>query len=87
MAVLHVQACSRRLEPKSATFLLVAPVLDGNLAMMTEEGHIYLSTACLHGEHEYCQAARGLFGIKQPATCKWCTAPCICHCHVIEESQ
>lgn len=43
--------------------------------------HVYLSTACLHGEHVYCQAATGRVGAKKPAECKFCTAPCICECH------
>lgn len=43
--------------------------------------HIYLSTACLHGEHAYCQSVHGAAGLKTPAVCKFCQAPCICDCH------
>lgn len=43
--------------------------------------HIYLSTACLHGEHTYCQARAGLVGTKLPAQCKFCSALCVCPCH------
>lgn len=43
--------------------------------------HIYLSTACLHGQHLYCQNKVGADGQKKPAECKWCTARCICECH------
>lgn len=43
--------------------------------------HVYLSTACLHGEHAYCQSAAGPAGTKKPAECKFCTARCICECH------
>lgn len=46
-----------------------------------EAGHRYLSTGCLHGEHGYCQAHTGQAGIKAPARCKFCAAPCICPCH------
>ena len=37
---------------------------------MTVEDHYYLSTACLHAEHEQCRRA-----------CKFCSARCHCHCH------
>lgn len=43
--------------------------------------HRYLSTACLHGEHGYCQSDTGLSGAKVPASCKWCGAACTCSCH------
>lgn len=43
--------------------------------------HIYLSTSCYHGNHGYCQTERGLFGLKTPACCKFCAAPCCCRCH------
>jgi hypothetical protein len=43
--------------------------------------HVYLSTVCLHGEHEYCRANTGAAGTKIPAVCKWCSAPCQCECH------
>ncbi|MFJ4828428.1 hypothetical protein ACIP79_00580 [Streptomyces sp. NPDC088747] len=43
--------------------------------------HEYLSTGCLHGEHDYCKATAGKAGAKQPAQCKFCGAPCICECH------
>lgn len=44
--------------------------------------HDYLSTACLHGEHGYCQgAARLAGGSKSPGCCTFCGAPCRCSCH------
>ncbi|MEU4738149.1 MULTISPECIES: hypothetical protein [Streptomyces] len=43
--------------------------------------HYYLSTGCLHDQHDYCQNTRGQAGPKQPAACKFCAAPCICTCH------
>lgn len=43
--------------------------------------HAYLSTGCLHGRHDYCQAKQGRVGPKVPATCKFCKAPCRCRCH------
>lgn len=58
--------------------------------MQTEEQpHIYLSTACLHKLHAYCQAQYGhaedtTFNYKwpkKPAECKFCDAPCVCECH------
>lgn len=50
-------------------------------------GHIYLSTACLHGEHDYCNSTSGHAGDKIPARCKWCPATCVCQCHTPEESK
>jgi len=44
----------------------------------------YLSTACLHGLHEYCNSYTGAAGTKIPAQCKFCGAPCRCQhpdCH------
>jgi hypothetical protein len=43
--------------------------------------HYYLSTGCLHGDHEYCQKYTGLGGAKTPAKCKFCKASCRCRCH------
>lgn len=47
--------------------------------------HAYLSTACLHGEHGYCQSDR--CGTKVPAVCKFCSAPCGCDCHRPESGR
>lgn len=44
-------------------------------------GHDYLSTACFHGKHDYCNSMVGYQGIKRPAQCKFCDARCICTCH------
>lgn len=47
---------------------------------MTE--HVYLSTGCLHGEHNYCSGTDRADGhTKIPAQCKFCAAPCVCPCH------
>lgn len=43
--------------------------------------HVYLSTGCLHGDHDYCQSTKQ--GSKIPAECKFCAAPCVCLCHEI----
>lgn len=45
------------------------------------ESHDYLSTACLHGLHEHCNAMVGYAGAKRPAQCKFCDARCRCSCH------
>ncbi len=49
--------------------------------MSGQEEHVYLSTACLHGEHDYCNSMVGAQGVKRPAQCKFCEATCICECH------
>lgn len=43
--------------------------------------HVYLSTGCFHGHHDYCQSHTGRDGSKTPAQCKFCSAPCTCGCH------
>lgn len=47
---------------------------------MTDE-HVYLSTGCLHGRHDYCQNKHGQAGPKRPGECKFCGAKCTCPCH------
>lgn len=49
--------------------------------LVTGRRHFYVSTGCLHGRHDYCQAQHGRVGPKRPATCKFCGAPCRCPCH------
>lgn len=49
--------------------------------------HMYLSTSCLHGKHEYCRSAVTETGApKRAAECKFCDARCACACHR-EEGQ
>lgn len=44
--------------------------------------HVYLSTGCLHGQHDYCNAPQRPDGTgKRAAECKFCGAPCRCPCH------
>lgn len=40
--------------------------------------HIYMSTSCLHGDHEHCKAMVGVNGDKRPGRCKFCDAVCRC---------
>ena len=47
--------------------------------------HVYLSTGCLHGRHDYCQGTTGLAGKKRPGECKFCGAKCVCECHAPAE--
>ncbi len=49
--------------------------------MTSPPPHDYLSTACLHGRHDYCACDVGIVGAKKPNTCKWCDAQCRCTCH------
>lgn len=55
-----------------------------NIARIAFEGHnIYLSTACLHGQHDYCNVTTRADGTpKQPAQCKFCPSKCVCDCHI-----
>lgn len=44
--------------------------------------HLYLSTGCLHGDHEHCRCDTATTGApKVPGRCKFCAAPCLCVCH------
>lgn len=38
--------------------------------LLPSDRHIYLSTYCIHGNHEACRL-----------TCKTCEQPCVCGCH------
>jgi hypothetical protein len=49
--------------------------------VVEENGHRYLSTGCLHGDHDYCKAPTGAAGSKTPASCKFCRSKCVCGCH------
>jgi hypothetical protein len=48
--------------------------------MLVTGRHVYLSTGCIAGEHDYCSAP-GSQGAKAPARSKFSDAPCICWCH------
>jgi hypothetical protein len=50
------------------------------LRMLVTGRHVYLSTGCLAGRHDYCQAMTGAAGEKKPARSKFSDAPCICWC-------
>lgn len=43
--------------------------------------HVYLSTGCLAGRHDYCQAMTGHQGAKRGGRSKFTDAPCVCRCH------
>ncbi len=46
------------------------------------QGHVYLSTGCLHGHHDHCNSSVNIEGgPKEPGVCKWCPARCVCRCH------
>lgn len=55
--------------------------LRAALRQLVTGEHVYLSTGCLTGEHDYCAAMTGMQGTKRPATAKFTGAPCICGCH------
>ena len=64
-------------------FYANARTLRGGRACGT--GHVYLSTSCMHGHHDYCKTDVGIAGLKTPAKCKFCPAECVCACH--QETQ
>lgn len=65
--------------------------LDAQAAIAAGDEHVYLSTSCLHGRHDYCAATGRMVDdgagmqLKDSATCKWCPAKCICECHEAAE--
>ncbi len=59
----------------------------GDVLHIDRDDHVYLSTSCLHDEHDYCQSETGLCGQKTPSVCKFCKAACICPCHAKTPAQ
>lgn len=59
----------------------------GDICHVENDDHVYLSTACLHKDHKYCQSGIGQSGQKTPKVCKFCSAPCICDCHKENEGN
>lgn len=55
--------------------------LAAALAQFLTGRHVYLSTGCLAGEHDYCKSMTGLTGTKRGGRSKFSDAPCICRCH------
>jgi hypothetical protein len=51
--------------------------------LLTADGtHLYLSTSCLHDDHNHCRCDHAITGNpKTAATCKFCPAACVCSCH------
>jgi hypothetical protein len=47
----------------------------------TSVPHAYISTACQHGRHDYCESRDGAVGAKVPRRCKFCPATCLCPAH------
>lgn len=43
--------------------------------------HVYLSTGCLVGRHDYCANMVGMQGAKRGGRAKFTDAPCVCTCH------
>lgn len=72
----------RALHASVAALDQTAPGPAHGATQSAEDGaHVYLSTACHHGEHGYCRCDEGRYGPKVPGTCKFCAAPCRCMCH------
>jgi hypothetical protein len=66
-----------RMEPDGPT-----ASASGGCVLPAGQPHRYTSTACLHGEHDYCSGTtRQDGGSKTPAQCKFCRAKCLCICH------
>lgn len=54
-------------------------IAASSLGTPADGEHVYLSTACLHGQHEHCRSAVAADGgRKKPGTCKFCGAVCVC---------
>lgn len=60
---------------------VVSAYIDALRKMTASTGHVYLSTGCLHDNHDYCKSMTGAAGGKRPGECKFCHAKCICPCH------
>lgn len=55
--------------------------LTAAVAQLLTGDHVYLSTGCLAGQHDYCQSMTGMGGVKRGGRSKFTDAPCICRCH------
>jgi hypothetical protein len=53
------------------------------VSAVTLAPHEYLSTGCLHDQHDYCQSMTGYQGQKRPGQCKFCDAVCSGTCHTL----
>ena len=52
--------------------------------VFVDGSHRYWSTHCRHDNHGACSATELAPGVpREPAQCKTCAAPCLCHCHKI----
>lgn len=56
-------------------------ILGAAVKMLVTGRHVYLSTGCIAGRHDYCASMRGAQGEKRPAQSKFSEARCICECH------
>ena len=66
---------------RACSVVALGALAEPAVAAAEAAGHTYLSTGCLHGHHDYCQAMTGHAGAKRPGQCKFCAAPCLCSCH------
>lgn len=55
-------------------------ILWAALRMLATGRHVYLSTGCIAGRHDYCMSMVGIQGEKKPAKSKFSDAECICWC-------
>lgn len=78
----HVTHLQIELDEKRLRQLLLEAVAESLSAVDAKGAHVYLSTGCLHGEHDYCASMVGVAGTKRPAQCKFCESRCICPCHL-----
>jgi hypothetical protein len=51
------------------------------VAQLVTGRHVYLSTGCLVGRHDYCADMTGVQGAKRGGRAKFTDAKCVCSCH------
>lgn len=86
MALARVRALADRLDEFAENALKTS---DRNLyAALARDIRNHAAPAATEAtSHDYCQNHTGHSGTKAPAQCKFCAAPCTCHCHQHDTTQ
>lgn len=71
----YEEGCSAHGRDDWVKALAVQPKVD---ILHPDGHHEYYSTHCRHGDHEACAATTINGGVRKPAECKLCGAPCRC---------
>lgn len=86
MALYPVHDGGRRNGVLTEVYAEVEGLIDLVLRALYTDHVMYLSTACLHDEHEHCNSSVAIDGgPKQAGKCKFCESRCVCPCHKVPD--